>query len=57
MLLVLDPFQNLHFSVRSGYYFFSLDPSGGYTFLLKPPREEEVEVLVLRAEPGSWSHG
>lgn len=57
MLLALDLFQNLHFRVRSGYYLSSLDPSGGYTFLFKPPREEEVEVMVFHAEPGSWSPG
>lgn len=53
--LVLDPFQNLHFSRRSGNYLSFLDPSGVYTFLFKPPREEGVEVMVFHAEPGSWS--
>lgn len=57
MLLVLDPFQNLHFSVRSGYYLSSLDWSGGYTFLFKSPREEEGQAMVFHAEPGSYSPG
>lgn len=57
MLLVLDPFQNLHFSVRSDYYLSSVDLSRGYTFLFKPPRKEEVQVMVFHAEPGSWSPG
>lgn len=50
MLLVLDLFQKLHFSMRSGNYLSFLDLSGVYTFPFKPPREE---VMVFHAEPSS----